>query len=201
MSILDYSKEIASILVGLFGLIGKLAAKPKTSMGWGPRASISHILPPFTDADGNVTDQRPHLTVGSFFISNTGKVPLSEIEIVLNYSPQSLNLWPPRPFSITEIAHGRIAISLPTLSPKDELWFEMVAVNNTLPNVLSVRSKETVARPITVDLLPVAPRWQIRAIQILSLFGVVAAVYATLWLLSGLLTDNWSWLNGGCRGV
>ena len=200
MSILDYSKEIASVLVGFFGLIGKLAAKPKTSMAWGPRASISHILPPFTDADGKVTDQRPHLTVGSFFISNTGKVPLSEIEIVLNYSPQSLNLWPPRPFSIAEIAHGRIAISLPALSPKDELWFEMVSVNNSLPNVLSVRSKETVARPITLDLLPVAPTWQIRIIQILSLFGIVAAVYVTLWLLSGLLADNWTWL-GGCRGV
>lgn len=54
---------------------------------------------------------------------------------------------------------------------------------------------------LAFDLLPVAPRWQIRAIQILSLFGLVAAVYATLWLLSGLLTGNWSWLNGGCRGV
>lgn len=195
MSILDYSKEITSLLMGLISVVGKVVSKPRTALMWGPRTHVSHLLPPFTDADGDVTDPKPILNAASFLIKNTGKVPLTEVEVILNFPPQSLNLWPPRPFSKREIEHDRVAISLTTLSPGEEIWFEMVAVNAPVPAALSVRSKETVARLLTLELMPVVPKWRIRALQGLSIFGVVAVVYASLWLLGGILTGNWSWLS------
>lgn len=195
MSILDYSKEITSLLMGLISVVGKVVSKPKTALVWGPRTLVSHLLPPFRDANDDVTDAKPILNTASFLIRNTGKVPLTEVEVILNFPPQSLNLWPPRPFSKREIEHDRVAISLTTLSPGEEIWFDMVAVNAPVPAALSVRSKETVARLLTLELMPVVPKWRIRTVQGLSIFGVIAVVYASLWLLGGILTGNWSWLS------
>ncbi len=196
MAILDYSKEIASVVVGALGLAGKLLAKPRTSMGWGNRTLISHILPPFRDDQGNVTVEAPQLNVGSFLVRNTGKVPLTQIEVVLNSPPQSLNIWPPRPFVMREIEHRRVAILVDYLPPGEEIWFEMVGVDQDVPPLISVRSKEAIARPIDLALQPVAPTWMKRVIQTLCLFGIVAVVYIGLWLMSGLLTGNWTWLGG-----
>ncbi|WP_282262335.1 hypothetical protein [Stenotrophomonas sp. PS02301] len=196
MAILDYSKEITSLAVGILSLLGKWIGKPRISMAWGHRTSISHILPPFTDGDGNITLPAPVLNVSSFYVRNTGKAPLTGIVIVLNFPPQSFNLWPPRPFDRETIAHNRIAISVSTLAPGEDLWFEMAAVQADVPSIISVRSKEAIARPIAMALLPIAPPWRIRTIQALSASGVVAVVYVGLWLLTGLLTNNWSWLRG-----
>ena len=68
MSILDYSKEITSLLMGLISVVGKVVSKPKTALMWGPRTHVSHLLPPFTDANGDVTDPKPILNAASFLI-------------------------------------------------------------------------------------------------------------------------------------
>lgn len=49
------------------------------------------------------------------------------------------------------------------------------------------------AEPIHLVPTPSVPRWRIRVVQTLSVAGIAAIVYVSLWLLRGLISDDWAW--------
>jgi len=193
MSLLDYSKEIASVAVAVLGVIGKWVTKSRASMVYASRYNLTHLLPPFRNEAGDITVASPVLKAHGFIVRNNGKEPLSDVIIVLNWEPQSLNVWPARPYEPVQGDHNRYSLTFTTLSPGEELFIETIAVHAPMPEILLVRSREALAREIQLVPMPAISKWRVRCVQLLCFAGVAAFVYISLWLLRGLLTDNWTW--------
>lgn len=190
---LEYTKEIASIGAALIGLLGKFFSRKRVAMIYADRYSLSHILPPFRDQSGEVTDPSPLLNVHSFIVRNSGKEPLSDVVVTLNWKPQSMNIYPSRPYEPHLGDHNRYSYRFTSLSPGEELAFEMVSVQAPLPGILMVASHEARARYIALVATPSVPRWRVLLIQTLSIAGIAAIVYIALWMLRGLISDDWTW--------
>ncbi|WP_353088235.1 hypothetical protein [Stenotrophomonas sepilia] len=190
---MDYAKEIVALIAGALNLWSKTLGRPRTSMVWGQRNTVSHVLPDFKE-NGVVTLKSPILNVGSVLVRNTGKTSLSEIEVILNYAPNSLNIWPVRPMTQRQIEHDRFLVTVAYLPPGEELWLDMVMVHGDVPAVLGIRSKEVAPTRVGIVLTTELSNWRTRSIRLLAAAGVAAIVYGILQLLTGLIAGNWSWL-------
>lgn len=190
---LEYTKEIASIGAAALGLLGKFFSRKRVAMIYAERYRLSHLLPPFRNESGEVTVPAPLLNVHCFIVRNSGKEPLSHIVVTLNWKPQSMNMYPARPYEGHAGDHNRFSYIFSSLSPGEEIAFEMVSVQADLPSIILVGSHEAMAKPIHLVPTPSVPRWRIRVVQTLSVAGIAAIVYVSLWLLRGLISDDWAW--------
>lgn len=77
----------------------------------------------------------------SYFIRNDGKDPITGIEVVWNWKPHAINIWPPRPFEPFTDKDARFSITLKSLSPGEDLLVELIAFGGKLPEMMSCRSR------------------------------------------------------------
>ena len=126
----------------------------------------------------------------SFFIRNDGKDPITGIEVVWNWKPHAINIWPPRPFEPFTDKDGRFSITLKSLSPGEDLLIELIAFGGKLPDMMSCRCDQSVARHVELNFSERLPRWKEWRVRALTLIGAVAAVYWTLRLLQVVLVDS-----------
>ncbi|MDR6114894.1 MULTISPECIES: hypothetical protein [unclassified Sphingomonas] len=149
-----YSKEIVTIL-GVFLTFGlNRFLKSRAKLIFGRRhAFISLIEEPLKDANGNVISARQTLRTESVMIRNDGREPAKNIEIVFNWKPQSLNVWPVRHYEERDSQNNRWSIKLDSLASGEELNLEVFSVNHDIPAILTIRSEDQLARMVEFELV------------------------------------------------
>ena len=188
INIADYGKEIVSLVVPCLAWILNVGIKPRAKLIWTSPHSFNFLVQePLRDAQGTVL--RPSQTVHTVSIKviNTGRQAAHKVELVFNWKPPHLNLWPVRSYEERSDGDKRHMLIFENLSPKEELGFEIMSINHDLPALLQVRCEECVAKNVPLMWFASVPNWRIKIARVLILLGFSAAVYWIVTLLQFLV--------------
>lgn len=92
-----YGKEIFSIFIALLAWALNYFFKTKAKLQVGvPHQFTFLIQQPVHDDNGNILTSSQSVKTTSFIIRNAGRESATNVEIVFNWKPMCLNLWPVR---------------------------------------------------------------------------------------------------------
>lgn len=184
----EYGKEIFSFLIPLFTVfvVHIFRAKAKLQLGV-PHIFTFMVDVPLLDDEGNQIAPTQAVNTISHLIINAGKESATNIEILFNWKPQHLNLWPPIHYEERTEKDDRYVLLFDNLAPQEQIKCELLSINTDLPELLNVRSKECVAKRVNLvsQLLITNP---LKAfIMYLFFAGIAFTVYIILLLLDFVL--------------
>jgi len=183
-----YGKEIVALLIPLITYALNTFFKAKARLLWASPHTFTFLVPePLVDKDGKQTSPTQTVHTISHMIKNDGKETATNVELLFNWKPQFINVWPPRHFNERIELDGRYTLLFKSLIPNENLGCELLAVNNDLPSLLIVRCDQCVAQTITMYPQPVIKNWQRRIGIVLALAGFALVVYLTIVLLQFLV--------------
>lgn len=90
-----YGKEIISILVPFITWFLNVGIKAKAKLIWGSPHSFNFLVQePIRDTEGNIVQPTQMVRTASIRVINIGRETAHKIELVFNWKPQYINLWP-----------------------------------------------------------------------------------------------------------
>lgn len=188
INVADYGKEIVSLLVPFVTWLLNVGIKPRAKLIWTSPHSFSFLVQePIRDAQGNILQPTQMVHTASIRVINTGRETAHKVELVFNWKPPYLNLWPVRSYEERNDGDNRHMLIFENLAPKEELGLEIMSINRDLPALLQVRSAECIAKNVRLMWFASVPSWRIKTASVLILLGFSAAVYWTVTLLQFLV--------------
>ncbi|WP_230353728.1 hypothetical protein [Lelliottia sp. WAP21] len=186
--IAQYGKEIFALVVPLFTLFLNKFFKNNAKVSYGNLHEFSYLInEPLVDGNGEVVLAKQICNTKSYVFSNEGREPATMVEIIFNFPPMYINIWPSRHYEVREDADGRQVWVFDYLSPKESIRCEIMSINSNLPMLLSVRCKESIAQEITLVPQKMYPSLFIRFISFLIFLGSVSLIYFVVVSLQWLL--------------
>lgn len=183
-----YGKEIVSLFVPVIAWMLNTFFKAKAKLLLAsPHTFTFLVQQPLLDPQGNQIAPAQTVHTRSLMVSNAGKETATKVELVFNWKPLCINVWPPRRFDEHTELDKRYVIIFDSLAPYEYVGCELLSVNTDLPNLMTVRSDQCVAQTINMYPQPVMPNWQRRLGVALLLAGLGVAVYALIVLLQFLV--------------
>lgn len=174
----SYSKELAALAAVLITWALNRYARPRARLLYSVRHAFTYLLEePFRDADGNIVAERQSINTASFVISNDGRDTAKNVEIVFNWRPMFMNVWPARHFEHRLSDHNRYSLLFASLAPKENINVELIGINAALPELVTVRSDEVIAQERAMMLQPVLPNWKVFTFSYLGLAGIAVTGY------------------------
>jgi hypothetical protein len=150
----------------------------KVKLDWSVRHSFTFILqePSFDDNNQKISDTKT-VNTASISLVNSGRAVATKVEVVFNWKPQHINIWPIRHYEEKISNNGRVSICLENLAPKEVFGFEILSVNSKLPEIVNVRSEQVSGKYVTLAPQVVLANWKVRMIFTLFLIGIGTVVY------------------------
>lgn len=183
-----YGKEIVALIVPFITWFLNVGIKTKAKLIWASPHSFTFIVPePVRDSNGQVLQPNLKVCTASIKVINVGRDTAHKVELIFNWCPQYINLWPVRSYQQTTAPDGRHILTFENLSPKEELGLEVMSVNADLPQILVVRSAECMARNVPMMWVHHVAPWKINAARLLLFVGLGASVYGVIALLQVLV--------------
>ena len=183
-----YGKEIVALLVPVltWALNGFFKARAKLQVAL-PHQFTFLVQQPLIDPSGNQVSPTQTVKTNSFIIRNAGREPATKVELVFNWRPMCLNIWPVRHYEEYVEPDRRHVLIFDSLAPGEVLGVEVLSVNEDLPNLVTVRSAECVAQNINMYPQPVVGSSVRIAAATLMALGLAAAVYLAILLVQFLV--------------
>lgn len=183
-----YGKEIISLLVPIVTwlLNGFFKAKAKLQVAL-PHQFTFLVQQPRIDDEGHEISPTQTVKTNSFIIRNSGREPATKVELVFNWKPMCLNLWPVRHYEEHIEPDRRYVLIFDSLAPDEVLGVEVLTVNEDLPNLVTVRSAECIAQNISMYPQPVVGNTVRIAATVFMALGLAAAVYLAILLVQFLV--------------
>jgi len=183
-----YGKEIVSLLVPIIAWVLNSFFKAKAKLQVAlPHKFIFLVQQPLLDEEGNVLASTQTVHTNSFIIRNAGRDAAKNVELVFNWKPMCLNLWPVRHYEEHVEPDNRYVLIFDGLAPGEVLGVEVLAVNKDLPNLVTVRSSQCIAQNISMYPQPVVSNSLRLAATALLALGLAAAVYLSIVLVQFLV--------------
>jgi hypothetical protein len=158
---------------------------------WSNRHAHVFLLP---EAGPNGTQLIVHTK--EIWITNEGRSAVEEIEIVFNWRPQHFEIWDPREATEIELPNERFALQIPNLAGKEFFSISIMSVGpGTLPDIVNIRSKNSIAKVIPLFPSRQFPTWFNLIGLTLLVLGLTTAAYGILLALT-LFVDNFPSLVG-----
>jgi hypothetical protein len=121
------------------------------------------------------------------WIQNVGRASIEQLEIVLNWKPQHLEVWVPRKYEEAILPDERLVLQFPTLAGGESFTISMIDTFRELPIVCNARWKAGLGRHIAMgpqQLWPSAVRYLVLA---LLLIGITTILYIILQIVLTVL--------------
>jgi hypothetical protein len=180
----QYGKEIISLIVPFITWLLNVPLRARPNIIWGSPHGFNFLIhEPLKNPEGKVVSDTQLARTKSFRIINTGRAGASKIELVFNWEPMCINIWPLRKFSEEVLNDKRYVLSFDGLAPKEEIGIELLTVNAELPSLASVRCSESIPKEIPIRWVQSVPQWRINAVMLATLVGLGTAVYLLLTLV------------------
>jgi hypothetical protein len=186
----EYAPLVSFLLTTLVTVIIYLF-RPKVKLIWGSKSDFKHIMRSRENTDikkPKQSEQQP-LVVHSahYFIKNTGQTEAKNVEIVLNFPPDEISVWPQRQYGLSVNNENRQIIFLPFIGSKESLDILLLSVGKELPMLMNVKCPESNGRQVRIDYHRVLPKWIYFGTWSLIFLGVAFALekliklFAVLW--------------------
>ena len=183
-----YAKEIVALLVPFITWLLNAPQRYRPKLMHGTRHAFTFLVQqPLVDAQGRHVSPTQTVNTASVMVQNNGRQTATKVQVVFNWKPMCINIWPSRHIEEKVDGDSRYAIIIDSLAPAEFVGFELLAVNAELPALLTVRCDQCVSSEVQMAAQPVAPAWKVRLVLTLMFFGMAAAVYVVLaglqWLI------------------
>jgi hypothetical protein len=186
-----YGKEIVALLVPCVAWALNYIFRVKAKIHFAtPHQFTFLVQEPLRDPQGNEMQPSQTVYTRSLLIRNAGKVPVTGIEIVFNWKPMCMNIWPPRHYDELIEPDRRCTIKFESLAPGECFGLELLSVNNQLPEVLTMRSDQCVAENIAMYPQPFVSAWKRHIAVVLFFAGLGLTVYVLILLLQFVLLQT-----------
>lgn len=187
----QYAKEIFALFVPLltWGLNNRFRARAKLQLGV-PHRFTFLVQEPLRDPEGNVLRQTQNLQTASHVISNSGRETATNVEIVFNWKPLCINIWPSRHYEEHVEQDGRYVMVFDSLAPNEQIGFEALSVNADLPALINARCDQCTAIEVPMYPQPVLSVWKRRVAATLLFLGFSFSIYLTIIVLQFLVLAN-----------
>jgi len=183
-----YGKEIVSLLVPIIAWVLNNLFKAKAKLHVAlPHKFTFLVQQPRLDEQGNTITPTQTVHTNSFIIRNAGREAATKVELVFNWKPMCLNLWPVRHYEEHIEPDNRYVLIFDNLAPAEVLGVEVLSVNYDLPNLVTVRSAECIAQNINMYPQPVVSQSVRVIVTVLMALGLAAAVYLAIILVQFLV--------------
>ncbi|WP_122096238.1 hypothetical protein [Rahnella sp. Larv3_ips] len=145
----QYGKEIFAIAVPILTFMLNKYFKSNAKIAFGQLHNFTYLInEPLRDPEGEILRHKQTVHTHSYVFMNQGRESASSVEIIFNYKPMYLNIWPSRHYELKEDEEDRHIMIFDYLAPKESIRCEVLSINNDLPEILSVRCKEGIAEKI-----------------------------------------------------
>ncbi len=186
-----YGKEILALVVPLMAWILNTFFKTRARLLFAiPHAFTFLVQEPLRDENGNVISPTQTVNTQSYLVSNAGKETATNVELVFNWKPLCLNVWPSRHFTEHIEPDNRYVLLFDSLAPNEYLGCELLSINNELPNLLTVRSDQCIAKTIDMYPQPAVPVWKRKIAVGLLLSGLALVVYIAIVVLQFVILET-----------
>ena len=176
-----YAKEFVALMVPLVTWFLNSKFKPRARLVWSTNHAFNFLIQePRRNAAGEVISSTQMVRTASITLNNSGKDAAKNLEVVFNFKPAYMNVWPLRPFGEHLSEDGRYTVRLSSLAPEEFLSFELLSINDDLPALANVRSDQCTAKQIQTIPIPSIPVWKHRLAVFLILAGLAAVVYVVI---------------------
>lgn len=186
-----YSKELFSVFIALFTWVLNNHFKAKAALSYGFQHGFTFLLnEPLRNANQEIIADTQLVHTQSLILVNEGRESATNVTLVFNYKPMYMNFWPIHHFKESCEKDNRYIVTFESLSPKDSIRCEILSINQNVPGILSIRSKECVAKQ--VNLIPVKAVSPVlgKAYILLHFMGLGAFVYTMIILLQWLIVKT-----------
>ncbi|QIY78340.1 hypothetical protein [Chromobacterium violaceum] len=192
MTILNqYGKEITSLLVPLLTwTLNNISKRGVKLIASTPHRFTYLVNQPLIDKDGTVIKETQNAETLSYLIQNEGTETAKNVEVVFNWEPMCLNIWPQRKYTATKQDHNRYILNFDSLSPGEYISCEVLSVNQKMPEVITVRCEQSMAKYIEMRPQRVVPNYIINFIVLLCFMGIGAAIYLLIVILQFLTLNT-----------
>ncbi|HEY6527057.1 MAG TPA: hypothetical protein VIZ65_00060 [Cellvibrionaceae bacterium] len=183
-----YAKEIVSVLVPFVTWFLNVGLKARPKLIWtNPHSFRFLVQQPLLDQEGKIIKPVQEVDTASIKVVNTGRETATKIELVFNWKPHYLNLWPVRHYEQVTEADGRHILIFENLSPKEEIGIEIISINADLPALIFVRSAECIANNMPLMWIPYVQQWKITIARFFIFMGISSTIYLTIMLIQFLV--------------
>jgi hypothetical protein len=187
----NYAKEIFSVLLPIITWIFSRLSNKGAKLIRGTKHAFTFLInEPLKGPDGAVLSATQLVRTSSVVIHNIGGAPCTNLELVFNWKPMCINVWPTRHFKETTEPDGRYVLIFSSLAPNEHFGFETLAVNAELPLLINARCDQCVAQEVHISQSPRVSPTKIRITQFLALAGFAAVAYTAIQLLQFLLVKT-----------
>ena len=186
-----YGKEIIALLVPFIAWVLSSFFKTKAKLQVALPHQFTYIVQePRTDAAGKIISPTQTVQTNSFIIRNGGREAAEKVELVFNWKPMCLNLWPARHYEEHHQPDNRYVLIFDSLAPDENLYLEVLSVNHDLPSLVTVRSSNCIAKNLNMYPQPVVSNSFRRIVATLSFLGLAAAIYLAIILIKFLVLQT-----------
>lgn len=184
-----YAKEIFALAVPLIAwfLDTRLGDRAKLQLG-APHNFTFIVDEPLKDPEGNVVAPNQSVHTASHVISNSGRETATKVELVFNWKPHCINIWPVRHYQDYIETDGRYVMIFDSLAPKEQQTFELLSINRDLPKLVTARSDQCIASVVQMYPTPIVAVWKQRLAVTLMFAGLSLSVYVAVLLLKFLVS-------------
>jgi hypothetical protein len=173
-----YSKELVAFGLALLASLIQWSLRAKPRLWWSvhsPRAFLHSYKIPRENQPP--LDKNDIYNSSSFSLNNSGRATAQDVEIVFNWRPQLLNLWPQRLYTEHENPEGRFIIKIGTLGPKEFIGIDMLSCNRDLPAIVQVRAAVGSTKNIAMYPQRIFPKWMNMLLMYFTFLGFATSIY------------------------
>jgi hypothetical protein len=183
-----YGKEIVSLCVPFITWFLNVALKAKTRLVWNkPHEFDMLVHEPLRNPAGEVVQQSQVVRTASIRVKSIGRQGATKIELVFNWRPQYINIWPVRSYEEKLLDDRRYILVFDNLSLGEEIGIEIMAINAELPRLILVRCAECVAEQIGMRWVRDVAQWRVSLVLFLAGLGSATAMYFLIVLIQLLV--------------
>ena len=184
----EYGKEIFAAFVPLIIWILDLTFRAKAKLEVAEPHTFTFIVDtPLLDQDGNQIHDKQSVHTRSVTVRNSGRETANNLELVFNWKPLCINVWPSRSYKVEIAPDDRYILKFDSLSPNETLGLEVMSLNQQLPELVTVRSDQCTGKFVAMYPQPVVSSRKRALAVTLMLLGMAAAVYLSTLLVQFLI--------------
>jgi hypothetical protein len=159
-----YGKELVALLVPFISWALTRFFRARARLVQASPHNFTFMLEePLKDGDGNILAPKQFVHTSSLLVRNAGRDTATNVELVFNWKPPFINVWPARHRTDFEEPDGRYVLKFDSLAPNEVLGCELLSINQDLPILVTARSDQCVAQNVEMMPMVVMKPWQIRA--------------------------------------
>lgn len=138
-----------------------------------PKARLAYWFP--HEFTFNVKKENVILKTNSLTVQNLGRKAAENIEILHMAEPDFFEIFPSVNYEVQTSPNNNHIIRIPFLGAKEFITLQILSYK-TVPQILSVRSKDCIASQIPITVQRIYPKWVNLLASFLMIFGIVTLI-------------------------